>query len=67
MLGVDERKLQDPGTRRRLARALRHERREARSGRPPYDPLRHLLLVRLERKMKRGALRRLIRTSTCQS
>jgi hypothetical protein len=67
MLGIDERKLHDPGTRRRLARALRHERRAARSGRPPYDPLRHLLLVRLERKLKKAALRRVSRTSTCQS
>jgi hypothetical protein len=56
MLGIDERKLHDPATRRRLAR-----------GRPPYDPLRHLLLVRLERKLKKGGLRRITRMSTSQS
>jgi hypothetical protein len=67
MLGIDERKLHEAGTRYRLARALRHERRAARSGRPPYDPLRHLVLVRLARKLKKGALRRMTRTSTCQS
>jgi hypothetical protein len=67
LLGIDERRLHEPSTRRRLARALRHERRAARSGRPPYDPLRHLLLMRLERKLKKGALRRRTGASTCQS
>jgi hypothetical protein len=67
MLGIDERKLHDPSTRRRLARALRQERRAAQSGRPPYDPLRHLLLVRLERKLRKASLRRRTAKSTCQS
>jgi hypothetical protein len=67
-LGIDERRLHDPAVRRRLARALRHERRAARSGRAPYDPVRHLVLVRLERRARRGvALRRGSRASTCDA
>jgi hypothetical protein len=37
----------------RLARALRRERRAARAGGPGYDPVRHLVLVRLERQLRR--------------
>jgi hypothetical protein len=36
----------------RLAYTLRKERRAARAGRVGYDPLRHLLLVRLERLLR---------------
>ncbi len=37
----------------RIARALRAERRAARSGGSGYDPMRHLVLVRLDRRLKR--------------
>jgi hypothetical protein len=67
MLGIDERRLHDPAVRRHIGRALRREQRAARSGRPPYDPLRHLVLVRLERKLKKSGLRRATRTSTCET
>jgi hypothetical protein len=43
----------DPLLIRRLGRALRTERRAARSGTPGYDLLRHLALVRLSRTLKR--------------
>jgi hypothetical protein len=53
-LGIDERKRHDPGS-------------AAASSGPLYDPLRHLLLLRLERELRTGALRRVMRASTCQS
>jgi hypothetical protein len=37
----------------RLARALRRERRAARAGGPGYDPVRHLVLARLDRQLRR--------------
>ena len=44
----------DPRFRRRVAAALRRERRAARNG-AAYDPLRHLLLLRLARKLCQAA------------
>lgn len=41
----------DEETRQRLARALRLERRASRAGGFGYDPLRHLVLVRLARAL----------------
>jgi hypothetical protein len=38
---------------RRLAQALRAERRAARAGAAGYDPVRHLVLVRFARAFKR--------------
>jgi hypothetical protein len=43
-------------TAKRVARALRRERRAARTGGFGYDPLRHLVLVRLTRAMRRERL-----------
>ncbi len=37
----------------RVARALRAERRAAQGGGPGYDPMRHLVLARLDRRLKR--------------
>ncbi len=37
----------------RIARALRAERRAARTGGAGYDPVRHLVLVRLNRRLHR--------------
>ena len=37
----------------RIARALRAERRAARAGGDGYDPMRHFLLARLDRRLKR--------------
>jgi hypothetical protein len=37
----------------RIARALRGERRAARAGAAKYDPVRHLVLVRLNRRLHR--------------
>lgn len=37
----------------RIARALRAERRAAQGGGTGYDPMRHLVLVRLDRRLKR--------------
>lgn len=37
----------------RIARALRAERRAARCGSAGYDPVRHLVLVRLNRRLRR--------------
>jgi hypothetical protein len=37
----------------RIARALRAERRAARAGAAGYDPVRHLVLVRLNRRLSR--------------
>jgi hypothetical protein len=37
----------------RIARALRAERRAARAGGSGYDPVRHLVLVRLNRRLQR--------------
>lgn len=36
----------------RVARALRSERRAARAGASGYDPMRHLILARLDRKFR---------------
>lgn len=43
----------DSSLRTRIARALRSERRAARAGGPGYDPMRHLVLARLDRRMQR--------------
>lgn len=37
----------------RIARALRAERRAAKAGGDGYDPMRHFLLARLDRRLKR--------------
>lgn len=37
----------------RIARALRAERRAAQAGGSGYDPMRHLVLARLDRRLKR--------------
>lgn len=37
----------------RVARALRAERRAARAGGDGYDPMRHFVLARLDRRLKR--------------
>jgi len=37
----------------RIARALRAERRAARAGGSGYDPMRHLVLLRLDRRLRR--------------
>jgi hypothetical protein len=65
MLGIDERKRHDPGS--AAASSGRRATSEARRVRPLYDPLRRLLLLRLERELRTGALRRVMRASTCQS
>jgi hypothetical protein len=38
----------------RIARALRAERRAARTGGGGYDPMRHFVLARLDRRLKRS-------------
>lgn len=42
----------DAGFALRIARALRMERRAARTGGPGYDPMRHLVLLRLDRRLR---------------
>lgn len=37
----------------RVARALRAERKAARAGGDGYDPMRHLVLIRLNRRLRR--------------
>jgi hypothetical protein len=56
LLGLDSggpRTVSGPCLAPRLARALRRERRAARAGAPGYDPVRHLVLARLERMVRK--------------